>query len=944
MRKNNTWQIRELTSEQQASIGILSDKLNISRITAELLVKRGYSAPEQAELFLNAGYSELSDPFLIPGMQQAADRIHQALEQSEKIMIYGDYDADGVCSVAIMLECLRGLGGQVDYILPSRFQEGYGLHEDAVRAAAANGIGLLITVDCGITSVAELQIAAELGLEVMITDHHEPGDVLPMARVMVNPKLAESGPYNELAGAGVVFQLVRALAKERPELHPEQWLDIAALATVADIVPLTGDNRIIVKEGLALLQRSDRPGLKALIEVAGSAGKRITSYHLGYVLGPRLNAVGRMGEADAALELLLTTEHRPAMELAEKLNLLNKQRQETEAMILQEALSEAEICAARDDQAIVIGREGWHQGVIGIIASRLVDRFKRPAIVVSWDGEKGRGSGRSIQEVDLHQALSQCSDYLEKFGGHQQAAGVVLARDKFEAFQSALSRVVAESGVITGISRISADIVCSLSELSLELVDEFSAMEPFGAANPVPRFIMRRVYTNRVSSIGRNGEHVKFAVEDGAKKVEAIGFGWGQAFNTKETDTNLYDIIFEPEINEYNGNKSLQLKIVDIKASARPDKQPPLRHMGLVQKTGFEKIEEMVRQRVGYEPVIMIYPSVRCLEKHLVGLSGSFPAHFLEVMHGRIPKTAQKAALDSLIRGKRKLFLTTACFFKYYIINRLSKDDLYGIALWPETWLQEILPHSWESWSWPDVRLHVTELSNDDLISEVGRERRLFYTNRRNTLRSAIPLLNAFIEADAQDLDLRRRSRQAFLDQPDTGLFIDGACGGSLFPITADRLVLLDLPFGSYEIFNCLAQSRDIINNVDLCIPPDAKEFNRLFLDAFCPDNESIITLYDHISAHTGRSALPFEGFPNSAKAANPVLVRLYVKSCLETLKEVGLCDFEVQQNGFQVWNTGQRSDSIIPADSLYYQEGLCEKRLFKELINRLFEGDSSGY
>ncbi|MGE5405395.1 MAG: single-stranded-DNA-specific exonuclease RecJ [Candidatus Saccharibacteria bacterium] len=941
MRKNNFWQIREIGSEQQADVDILINKLGISKITAELLAARGYTTPEQADYFLNAGYAQLSDPFAIPGMRQAADRILRALEQHEKIMIYGDYDADGVCSVAILSDCLNRLGGRVTYFLPSRFAEGYGLHEDAVRAAAASGVDLLITVDCGITSVAELQIAAELGLEVIITDHHEPGNVLPDAKIIVNPKLADCETYNELAGAGVVFQLVRALATGRGDLEPRQWLDIAALATVADIVPLTGDNRIIVKEGLTLLQRSDRPGLKALIEAAGLTGKRITSYHLGYVLGPRLNAVGRMGEADAALELLLAVERRQAVDLAEKLNLLNRQRQDTEAIIMQEALSEAEICAARDDQAIVIGRQGWHQGVIGIIASRLVDKYKRPAIVVSWDGDKGRGSGRSIQDVDLHQALAQCSEYLEKFGGHQQAAGIVLARDKFEAFRAELSRVVADSGTVTGMSRMTADILCSLPDLSIELVQEISQLEPFGAANQVPRFMIRRIYIGRVSTIGRNGEHVKFSAEDGTKKVEAIGFGWGQAFDSIDMDTYLYDLICELELNEYNGTKSLQLKIVDIKASMQLDHQPPSKHQKLVSKTVFEKIEEVIRQKVARQPVVIIYPTVRCLEKHLVGLSGSFPAHCLEIMHGRVPRTAQNTALESLIRGRRKVFLTTESFFKYYINNRLSKDEFYGIALWPGEQLAEVLPPEVESCCWSGNEMHFKNIFRDNLISEVGTERRLFYTNRRNTLRSFAPILDSFSEADVQDLNGRRQSRQAFLDQPDKGLFIDGACGGGLFAVSADRLVLLDLPFGEYEIFNCIAQSRDIIKNVDLCIPEDAKEFNRQFVNAFCPEEDWFLTLVEHIRSHHGRKELPFDGLNQST---NPMLGRLYTRSCLEILRDTGHCDFAVQQNSFQVWFTGQGKDEINPEESLYYLEGLQEKRLLEELINRQLEGDSSGH
>jgi single-stranded-DNA-specific exonuclease len=527
----------------------LAQGLGVSPVVGAILARRGFHELEEARRFLAP--EEAHDPRSLPGVPAACELILGHIGRGERIAVFGDYDVDGVCSTAMLLRTLRALGADPVWELPSRFDEGYGLSEAAVERLAGRGVRLLVTVDCGITAVEPVAAARAAGLEVVITDHHRPGETFPGCTI-VHPALGDYG-CPELCASGVVLKLSEALyaAAGRDPAAAED-VDLAALATVCDLVPLRGENRRIVREGLLELARTRKAGLRALMEVGGVTPGDISEHSLGFRLGPRINAAGRMQRADAALELLLTDDPARASEVAKELDFLNRDRQEAETRILFAA--EAAAAAQAHQAAIVVAGEGWHPGVVGIVASRLVERWRRPCVVIALDGAAGRGSGRSISAYDLHAGLADCSEHLSRFGGHRMAAGVELSVDSVDDFRRALAAHAAAALApddLIPVERV--DAVVPGGDLGLALAEDLDLLRPFGMGNPQPTLLVPSARFDRVTGMGEEKEHSRFTlVTAGGAKSRGVAFR-SPPRELAPARERSHDIALRLEKNRWNG-------------------------------------------------------------------------------------------------------------------------------------------------------------------------------------------------------------------------------------------------------------------------------------------------------------------------------------------------------------------------------------------------------
>jgi single-stranded-DNA-specific exonuclease len=523
-------------------------ELGLSPVTAAVLARRGYATPDQARAFLAA--DERHDPLDLPGVREACEAILRHVAAGSQIVVHGDYDVDGVCSTAILVRALRGLGADPRWHIPSR-ADGYGLSLDTVERIAASGAGLLVTVDCAITATAEVAAARERGLEVVVTDHHRPGPELPDCPV-VHPGLG-GYPFPDLCAAAVTHKLAEAMyriaGRDPDALAPD--LDLVGLATVADVVPLRGENRRLVREGLAALGRTTKPGLRALMRVAGVEHGTPTEHALGFRLAPRLNAAGRLQRADAALELLLTEDEQRAADVADELDLMNRERQDTETRILFEA--EAARAQHPEAPAYVLAGEGWHPGVIGIVASRMVERYHRPCVVIALDGQVGRGSGRSIGAFDLHAGLAACAHHLRRFGGHRAAAGLEIDRDAVDAFREAF--VAHAASVLSPADLVAEqriDAVVPGDALGIALAEELERLAPFGHGNPAPTLLVPAARVSEVRSMGEHGQHARFTLSGGGTRARAVAFRTAARLLPSSEDER-HDAAVRLELNEWRG-------------------------------------------------------------------------------------------------------------------------------------------------------------------------------------------------------------------------------------------------------------------------------------------------------------------------------------------------------------------------------------------------------
>jgi len=543
----------------------LAAALGVSEVTAAVLVRRGYGDPEKARAFLD-GELPPHDPFLLGDMAAAVDRIRRAVAAGERICVHGDYDVDGISATALAVLLLRELGAQVDWHLPSRFDEGYGVAGETLTRLAGEGCGLVLTVDCGITAVAEVAAARELGLDVVVTDHHRPGDTLPECPVVATRP--SQYPWPELCGTGVVYKLGQALFGVESDV-PKRHLDLVALATIADVVPLLDENRSLAIAGLRALARTQKAGLRALMKVAGLDPAAVDAGSVGFRLAPRINAAGRLGHPRAALELLLTDDSAEAKRLAEELEELNRDRQAVEGRILREAIRQVEEWpeAARRRRAYVLAGADWHEGVIGIVASRLVERFNRPVVMIAGGGEQEgdslwKGSGRSIGAFDLHAGLGACSHLLERWGGHRAAAGLSIAPDQVETFAEAFAAhaagVLAEDD-LRPVTRVDA-IVPRGTKLTLDLCAELARLAPFGLGNPDVTLLAPGCELGEVATVGE-GKHLRFRVrQEGVDAGAAIAFGIGAQLDRYRRE-GLYDVAFRLQENRWNGTVAPQLVV-----------------------------------------------------------------------------------------------------------------------------------------------------------------------------------------------------------------------------------------------------------------------------------------------------------------------------------------------------------------------------------------------
>jgi single-stranded-DNA-specific exonuclease len=552
-----TWTISPCPHRQADS---LAQALGLSEITSSVLVRRGYGDPEQARSFL-AGEQPLHDPFLLGDMTVAVERIRAAVAAGKRICVHGDYDADGICATVLAVLVLRELGADVEWHLPSRFDEGYGVSGDTLERLAGEGCGLVLTVDCGITAVDEVRRARELGLEVVVTDHHRPGDELPDCPLVTTRP--SDYPFPELCGTGVAYKLGQALLGADSEVL-RRHLDLVALATIADVVPLLGENRSLVIAGLRALARTQKPGLQALMKVAHVDPAAVDTGQVSFRLAPRINAAGRLGHPRAALELLLTEDAGVARQLADRLEELNRDRQVVEDKILRAAIAQVEEWpeAKRRRKAYVVWGEDWHEGVIGIVASRLVERYHRPFVLLAGGDGIWKGSGRSIPSFDLHGALRACSELLERFGGHRAAAGLSILPEWVESFADAFA--VQAEGLLAPDDLVPTTVVDAVlprgAKLTLDLCEELRRLAPFGLGNPDVTLLAPGCELGDLTSVGE-GKHLRFRVHrDGRDAGGAIAFGQGTQLD-RYRRIGRYDVAFRLQENRWNGTVAPQLVV-----------------------------------------------------------------------------------------------------------------------------------------------------------------------------------------------------------------------------------------------------------------------------------------------------------------------------------------------------------------------------------------------
>ncbi|MEH7390039.1 single-stranded-DNA-specific exonuclease RecJ [Bacillus sp. JJ1503] len=560
LQSKTRWIVRKSDEDKQ---NLLVQQLNLTPLLASLLVNRGIESPELAQSFLFDDKQEFHDPFLLADMEIAVTRIKKAIDKEEPILIFGDYDADGVTSTTVMMKVLRELGANVEFYIPNRFSEGYGPNIPAFQYAAETGIKLIITVDTGIAAVKEAAAAAELGLDLIITDHHEPGPELPKALAIIHPKLEGSQyPFRELAGVGVAFKLAHALYGKLPE----HLLEIAAIGTIADLVSLKGENRLIVKRGLKKLKSTNNVGLTALLKQNKVEPGSVTEETVGFLIAPRLNAAGRLDSADPAVDLLLTEDIYEAEAIAEEIEQMNKERQALVSNIAEKAIRQVEENYPIDENAVlVIGQEGWNPGVIGIVASKLVERFYRPVICLSFDREKGlaKGSARSILGFDLFRNLSECRDILPHFGGHPMAAGMTLELSHVDELRNRLNSAAKEQLADEDFIPVTTlDGTVNMSEIHLNSIEEMQMLAPFGMDNPKPKILIKDASIANMRKIGSDQNHLKMTIESEGSTLDGVGFGLGELYEHISPYSKI-SVIGELSINEWNNIRRPQIFLQD---------------------------------------------------------------------------------------------------------------------------------------------------------------------------------------------------------------------------------------------------------------------------------------------------------------------------------------------------------------------------------------------
>ena len=557
---NKKWECYNLDNEK---VEELVKKRHITNLLASILVNRGIIDGEKINVFLNPTRKDFYNPFLMPDMEIAVKRIVKAIENKEKIMIYGDYDADGITSITVLKKYLNEIGLKTGEYIPNRLNEGYGLNKDAISKIYNDGYKLMITVDCGISGLEEVDYANSLGMEIIITDHHEPAEKLPEAIAVIDAKRKDNKyPFNQLAGVGVVFKLIQAISTELKLEEKEylKYLDLVCIGTISDIVPLVDENRVIAKLGLKLIEKTKNIGLKTLLNIADL--KKIDSTAISFGVAPRINACGRMGFQEEALQLFLTEDSGEATKIAKRLVQFNQERQAKEKQIFEEVIEKIEK-DDKDKKCIVLAEENWHHGVIGIVASKITEIYYKPSILICLEGDKGKGSGRSVPGFDLYTALTKCSDYIEKFGGHSMAIGITIKKENFEKLKEAIEKYAQESNISDIMPIINIDKEINLKNINIEEVKSLELLEPFGEANKMPLFLLRNLKIDSIRALS-GGKHLKLTLKQDNNIVDAIGFNMGD-LSKEYLLGDKVDVVGTIEINSFGNKENIQINLKDIR-------------------------------------------------------------------------------------------------------------------------------------------------------------------------------------------------------------------------------------------------------------------------------------------------------------------------------------------------------------------------------------------
>lgn len=559
---NKKWEFYEKNEEKVEEI---QKKFKLSRLLATIIANKELKNNDEIEVFLKPTRKDFHDPYLMPDMEIAVNRIIKAINNQEKVIIYGDYDVDGITSITVLKKFLADRGLEVDSYIPNRLDEGYGLNKNAIDYIVSKGYDLMITVDCGISGNEEIDYANTLGLETIVTDHHEPTETLPKALAVVDAKRKDNKyPFNQLAGVGVVFKLIQAISQvyKLEEKEYLKYLDIVCVGTISDIVPLVDENRVITKLGLKLVEVTKNVGLKSLLATIGY--KKVDSSAISFGVAPRINACGRMGHEQDALQLFLTDNVVEAVKISQKLNEYNKQRQDIEKKIFEEVLTKIEN-GEKDKPCIVLAEKNWHHGVIGIVSSKVTEMYYKPSILICLENGEGKGSGRSIQGFDLHEALTKCSNHVDRFGGHSMAIGISVSEDNFEVFKSEFEDYVSNTNINELIPVIKVDEEVFAKDININAVNELNALEPFGEANKMPIFMYRNLRINSIRALS-DGKHLKLTLKDENMIIDAIGFNMGNLVDEFLIGDKI-DVLGNLEVNRFNGRENVQINLKDLRKS-----------------------------------------------------------------------------------------------------------------------------------------------------------------------------------------------------------------------------------------------------------------------------------------------------------------------------------------------------------------------------------------
>ena len=893
----------------------LAKNLQISPTISQILVNRDIFSVKEAGAFFHDNLASLEDPYQLPDMNKAVERILLSLKNKENILIYGDYDVDGISSIALLTCFLKKQGALTHYYIPERLEEGYGLNKGALMWAKKElNCNLVITVDCGINALEEVKEAASLGLDIIITDHHEPGSEKPPAIAVVNPKLKPTNRSRHLAGVGVAFKLAQAIAirLNLPKVnntHAGDLLDLTVLGTIADVVPLVEENRIIVKYGLPILNELKRPGLKALVEVAGLAKKNLTTRHIAFGLAPRINAVGRLGSASPAVELLLTESDQKACELAAKLSKKNTERQLVETQIFNDVCQriENEVDLSRE-KVIVLASEVWHSGVIGIVASKVVERYYRPILLLAIEGDYAKGSGRSIKYFDLFTALQNCEEVIVKYGGHQYAVGLTVKTEDIGKLKELINQyadVILTPTLLTPSQDI--DLEMNLSDLNPSFFQELKKLEPFGVGNPEPLFYSRKMKIHDYKEVGKQFSHLKCKV--GYKKFFLDAIGFNLAFLIKEKiiePEKEVDIVYNLHENDWNGEKTLQLNIKDIYY-----KTPFMEFFKLNMK--YISFLESISNEVDY----IIKVPLRRIENYLY-FSLTEMLSFKEIEVLRLD--GQLNLQMSSDNNKRLIIATDAFLNKHMTYAQKNKCKIINY---------HDLFHSFKSCEdIIDLREAAKDIILDKLISQ-GKRLFIICNYKKQAIALAEQLISKFSNIDDNNLKLVFNTQDLedlILTYEKIEIVISNQLLEFYTWLEYDVKVIYQAPFSIEEL--CIRTIENKGKQVVLLWNKADLTINSEMLKAIFPDKYFLKKLFNYLEKCPKDKPLELESMIYTLESLEKSNLRISIAAGLKVFEEIGIV---IKHGGNYFPMIEQKTINL--KESACFLEGVQEKEAFKQLL-----------